>query len=642
MKSLSRKILLCSSSLALFGASLAIGQTPPAEALPKIQVPAELRKKGVKIRIRNKATGQAKTIDLGDEEFISSDAVRELMDPKTQAFKPEFAVLGQEEKRRPYNERKSLKPGMSPLTRSLVFDQPAWRQVGFKPFKTKSGQIVFKLDAQPGLVVAGATAITSVPMPTPDEASRRRALMEPGDIRKLFDIGWRSLAAHRYDLGYIAFGRLLNRKDMLSPDQATQAHLGHGISTFHQQGCGKIEQDFVFAEKNPKNQEDVFYYRGLCYVEAKRYPEADAMFKVLAQKNGSKYAESSRFFVGVVAENQERYEDAESAYMDTIDFASDKHIVSLAKTRLEAAKQARIQRDFARKWFTLALTGAAGWDSNVVGLPRSLAPADYSLKNKSSGSLLGLMYTEVKPPWTRSIDLKFKYTLLQLSYLSAEIKPNYNIRSHEIGTSVAFNPSDRDQVGLGISYNSILKATAGTVGEFMVTPAFEVSWQKTQGPLDAPVSDIATTFRVSLQRPRAIPSPTFDATANSYLLSTRYNMRHVAGHTFGPGLDIEYKPASGTEVSYYSASLLGKWDSPVGPESWEMYATQEGGLQYTPYYDSASKRKDTILKYSGAVARLMTSWMELRLQFVGTMSLSSQSTYAYNKAQFNLMVNAFF
>lgn len=615
-------------------------------------MPEELRKKGGKVRIKNAATGQAKVIEVKDQEFISSDEVRDLMDPKTKVFKPEFAILGTEKRRKPLSNRR-LKPGTEMLTNSLVFDQPVWRELSFKSLRTRSGAIVFRLEGDTGRVLPGvrayvdspgATVVTSVPLPTPEEAARRRSLMEGGDSRKLFDIGWRSLAAKRYDLGLIAFSKLVARKEYLSAEEVTQAHLGRALSRFNQEGCGKVEEDFRVAERNPKNFDDVTYYRGLCAVEQKNFPAANAHFKALSNKSGSKYEESSRFFLGVVAENEDRLEDAESAYLDTIDFAKDAGLVNLAKTRLENVRRAKEARDYARRWLTAAFTGGLGYDTNVVALPRSLAPADYSLKGKSSPTMLGLMYTEIRPPWTRAIDLKFKYTLLNLRYLSTEISKNYNILSHEVGVGIGFTPSERDRITMDIAYNSIFKTTSGTLGEFMATPSFAVGWQGIFGPLEAPTSDMAVDLKVGLARPRvSAAAPSYDASANSYALTNRYNMREASGDVWGPGLDFEYHPAVGSEISYYSATALAKWDQPVGPEDWGLYSSQELSFQYVPYYQSSASRKDKLVKYTGSVAHMWWGVLETRLQYIGTMSFSSvPANYRYNKGQFNLLLSAVF
>lgn len=644
------------AALILVGSSFlasppSFGQATPA--VPAIRVPELLRKKGGKIRIKNAVTGKAKVIDLADEEFISSDAVRELMDPSKPQFKPEFSVLDFEHKGGAKGSRAGAGGGMNSITRSLVFDQPVWREVTFKAMRAKSGAIVFLLDEKTGKVVPGprvvrggtSTAVTSLPLPSPEEAARRRNLLEGSDVKKLFDIGWRAINAKRYDLAFIAFGKLTQKEELLNAEQSTQAHLGRGLSRFHQEGCAKIEEDFRVAERNPANRDDISYFRGLCHVEAKRYREADSLFKDLGQKKDSKYAESARFFVGVVAENEERYGDAEAAYMDTIDFAQDQALVTLAKARLENAKQLRIQQEFASKWLLLALTASGGWESNAVSLPRDLAPSAYGVSKASSAVDMGLVYAEIKPPWTRAADFKIKYTGLLMHYLTKDVADSFDIQSHELGMSVGFTPTEKDSVGLGISYNSVFKKTDGTFGELLATPGFQFDWTQVNGPADNPSSDFNVNFKAGLVRPRTKPAgglETVDPTANSYLLAWRYNIHAGGGETYGPGVDLEYRPSVGSENSYYSATLLGKWDQPVGPEAWELYTSQEFAFSYTPYYESEASRKDWVAKYTGSVAKLVTGWMEARLQGIATVNHSSVSTNTFNKFQINLLLSAFF
>lgn len=609
----------------------------------KIPVPKGLKKAGGKLRIRNKATGQSKVIDLADQEFISSDEVRELMDPKTQEFKPEFSVLDFERPKKSPTGGRGTNPQAQQFTNSLVFDQPVWRELGFRSRRLRGGGVVVELDSKGGKILGPARV--RMPAPTPDEAARRRGLVEGGDVKKLFDIGWRSLNAKRYDLGVIAFGRVLQRKEFLTTEQLMQAHLGLGISKFHQEGCPKIEEHFLIADRDPKNFEDIAYYRGLCAVEAKRFDKADPLFKELAKRQSTKYGESSRFFIGVVAENLDQLDDAESAYMDTIDFASDQKLVSLAKARLEAVKQAKIQREFERKWFLAAITGALGYDTNVVQLPQSLSPSDYQISKASSPTALGLVYTEIKPPWTRAADLKIKYTFLGLHYFSKELYKTYDIQSHEAGLGAAFSPTASDRVSLGLAYNSVFKGPLGEASEYIVTPSFEAKWLMVNGALDNPTGDMEFGFKVGLVRPRFGPPEgvtALDATANSYVVSYRQNFRRPGNQVIGPGADFEYRPSSGSDNSYGAGTLLGKWDLPIGPDSWQLTANQEAAFQATYYYQSSLKRKDYLLRYTGSVARLWTPWLETRLQFVGTWGLSSESLYRYRRGQLNLLVSAFF
>ncbi|MBS1983738.1 MAG: hypothetical protein JST16_06155 [Bdellovibrionales bacterium] len=633
-------------TLSLFS-SAAFAQQPAKTKVPsdyRIEVPQELRKSGRKLRVVNKATGQQKVIDLADQEFIGSEEVRDLLDPKTQVFKPEFSILDSEQRRSPPQALRSTTG--SPLTRSLVFDQPIWRELGYSPRapRVKNGPIVFKLDSKAGRALnPNETTVTGLPAPTADEAARRRGLQEGGDIRKLFDIGWRAIAAKRYDLGVIAFERLIKKGDLLDAEQVAQAHLGHGLSSFHQNGCAKLEEDFRIAERNPSNKEDISYYRGMCFVEAKQFPAAEKQFTELAKMQSAKYGESSRFFLGVVAENQERYDDAESSYLDTIDFAQDQRLVGLAKTRLENVRQLRAQKDFESKWFMVMATLGGGYDTNVVGLPQSVSPADFALTNEASASWLGLLYTEVRPPWTRSADWKLKYTFLTLNYTRGEIADSNDIKSHEIGTSVGFQPTKEDHLGMGLSYNSVYKGRWGHSGEYLATPAFEVNWQQVQGAVENPTSDFDLSGKVSLARPKMASSAELDSYATSYLVAFRQNYHLKGGETMGPGLDLEVRPARGSDVSYYAGTLLGKWDFPLGEESLQMFINQELALQYSNYYQSSASRKDALLRYTGSISKLWSSSFESRLQFIGTATYSSVPTkYQYHKAQINLLLTAFY
>ena len=593
----------------------------------RIDLPSSV--KGKKVRIRNLETGREAVLDVGDENFLLSDSVRNLFDPEKPILTPEFSVLEIDKSSVP--QRVPFPNGVGfYYSRSLVFDQPRWRKLGYR---TLRGNVEIRIVLEPHL----QTALLSA-----DEAARRRSLMEDQGLRKLFDIGWRALGAKRYDVGLEAFGRMLKRREKLRPDQLSQAHLGHGIARFHQQGCATVNEDFLEADRDPRNADDVSYYRALCLVEARKDVEAETIFRELARKQHPRYAEQSRFYLGVIAENDERFEEAESAYLDTIDFASDAGLVQLAKSRLEKLRKAKAAYNYDRKWFSAALVASAGYDSNVVSLPQELSPADYSLSNVSSFPFLGVVYAELKPPLGDRFDNRYRLTAVALHHSNGQLVETSDIQSYDASTSLGWTMNPKNTATLGLGYNSLYRGPFGKSGEYLASTSFDLKWSRGIGPAANPSAVMDTSFKWALVRPREVAAlPDYDLRATSYLLSWRYLFRRTP-NVYGPGIDVEYRPSEGRENSYAALTVLGKWDRPL-VESWALSLGQELALQYTPYYQTASDRKDWLVRYTGSVSRLWTSWMETRLQIIGNMSFSSnKSQYQYQRIQGNFLLTLFY
>ncbi len=587
----------------------------------RIQIPPSVREARAKVRIRNLETGKELILDSRDDEFIASETVRTLMDGTNPAFQPEISVL----EARP-EERKVPFPGGVGFyqSRSLVFDQPTWRKLDLR----------VRQDAKGVLIQALSTGAL-----TPVDAERRRSLREGQAFKRLFEIGWEALGKRRYDIGLEAFGRLLARKAALAPAQRAQAHLGRGIALFHQKGCESIDVDLREADRDEANRDDVSYYRALCLVEAKKSKEAGGIFQSLLDRQNPRYADQSRFYLGVVAENEERWDEAETAYLDTIDFAADKGIVALATQRLEAVRRARSDANYQNKIFSVGLVGGFGFDSNVVALPQELSPEAYNVSDEASTLLSAIGFFEIKPPWGDRIDHRLRATAVAVHYANGSVADLSDSQIYDAATTFAYSLSPKESLAIGANYASVYRGWVGRSTPYLAVPGFELRWFRVLGDPAASPGEMETAIKYVRTIAKQTPaSEANDPSANSYLLSWRYVVRKEKPHVFGPGVDFEFHPAAGTETSYYSLSVLGRWDLPISQRA-GLSLAQEGSFQYTPYYRSALQRKDFVFRYSGSLVKPWTAWFETRLQGVGTLSFSTDKlNYQYYKYQLNLLM----
>lgn len=608
----------------------------PTQKGVQVQIPAHLRKPGTKLRVKNLDTGREAIFEVSDEEFIASDVVRSLLDKDGDKLIPEFSILDSIKKQRARMPAPT-DPGLGGyrISKSLIFDQPVWRTVGYRTERLKNGVIKIEIDPKVRNIVI-----------SPDVAERRRSLREARGIRELFEAGWKALKAGQYNVSLEAFERVVNKKDLLKPEQISQAHLGKGISNFHQKGCDFIDEDFREADKDPKNYEDVSYYRALCFVEKARFDDAEGLFAELVKRQSASYLEASRFYLGVVAENKQNYDAAESAYLDTIDFANDQRIVELAKERLQLVRRLRAEANYQSRLVNFAATFGTGYDTNVIALPQGLSPSDYNVSNKASISYLGLGMMEIKLPfYGKGLDHKLRFSGLLMHYQRPDISTNYDIQSGDAATSFTFMAAERNNFILGASFNRVYLGGLGVSTPYLDTMAGEFKWQRYLGPLDNPTGDLDNTFKFSkFLSKRAAATATSDSNAQSFLINSRYNIRTSAPHVYGPGLDIEYRPATngGTDNSYYMGALVGKWDFPVGPEDWGVMLNQETGFQYTSYYESSTGRSDKLLRYSVSAGKGWFEMMETRAGVSYMKSLSNVSTSRYSKIQFTLTLTAVF
>jgi TolA-binding protein len=621
---------LCSSFLALscatfaqdLGEGVAVGadkqDSLPARKKMRIEIPKEYRGHGRKLRIRNLTTGKETIVDLSDEEFISSDVARSLLDKNSDRLEPQFSIL---DRRGPADQKQ--------FTETQILGQPYWRPLKFRKIDQK-GQLTLELESPNS-------------SPKASEAERRRPLREDRGIKRLFEIGWKALRVKRPDLAEQAFSRILTKQKFLNDEQKAQAHLGHGIALFHQKGCAASDEDLVQADQDPRNHDDVSYFRALCMVEDKKYDEARVQFQELVGKQHPTYAEPSRFYLGVVAENEKHFDDAKSAYLDTIDFANDPRLVALAKERLAALKAREMAEANKSGIFSGALTAGAGYDSNVVALPRGVDPSEFSVSKESSASMLAVLLTELQIANRQSFDANFRYLFSAFHYTESSVSQLYDLQSHELGLAADMRLSPRWELGTDLSYNAVFLGPISSAGEYLATPALQFKLNKLLGDAKAPRARLENSFALSWPRPkRAATSPELDLTANDYLVSSRYKVKHGT-QTLGSGLELEYHPSAGIMNSFYAFNLIGSWDLPLGKPAWDLFVNQEAKAGGAVYWASTENRKDMSLTYTASLARSWKRWLETRLQFTGTLAFSSvKDKYQYQRAQINLLVTALF
>jgi len=599
----------------------------------EIKIPEHLQKKGSKLRIRNLSTGKEVILTVGDEDFISSDVVRNLTESSTMSLVPEFSVLTSVKK-----EGRINAPSDPSLSRNFnkgkfAYVQPIWRPVPFALQKISSGATKIYIDTKQSAVPLSA-----------DEAAKRRALQESAGLKKLFDVGFKALSSYRFAISLEAFKRILDKSDYLSETQLRQAHLGHGISSFHQKGCQHIDADFKIADQDPKNFDDVSYYRALCFVEARRFDDAGGLFRDLTKRLSPTYAEQSRFYLGVVAENQERFDEAETAYMDTIDFANDQRVVGLAKQRLEIVKRLKAERSYESKWFAMSLSSAVGYDTNVVALPQGLSPSDYNLSNVKSLNYMGLASFDIKPKLSARVENHLRYTFLAMHYQDSAISSTSDLQTHNAAFSADFAIGAKDNMGFTVDYTSVFLGPIKTSNEYLANIGGELRWSFLKGETKAPSGDMTWNFKFTGTQPR-VESLTAESNseAQSYLLGWRYNSRKNLPSVLGIGVDLEYRPSLGVDNSYFSPALLGTWAHPLAGESAGLYLSHEAQIQDSYYFErSSGTRNDYVFKYTGNLSKVWWEKVETKLQFIGTMSFSNVSTYRYNKAQINFLVSASF
>jgi len=506
--------------------------------------------------------------------------------------------------------------------------------------REEAGQVYLEL-------VPTALALGSIPVPDksvssedPAKAKAARRKLALAQLEK----SWQQVLESKYDLSLVGLQSLLaTMSDSLNSEETNKAAFGRALSRFHQMGCREAGPEFEELQGPGPYLEDSRYYGALCALDRGDHAMAHERFSALLQQSSPRYEDAARFYLGVVAEAQGELAEAESAYLDTVDFASDASIVALAKDKLALLEDKKAQDRYAKKLFSVLASAGVGWDSNALSLPANVRPADYNLESGSSATYLGLAYLDFKNPLLRRLGNRMHYSYLVLGYLNSEIAPTSDLQSHSFGTSVEWGEDLGLRHTLDAKYGMTYLGKLGSSTKYM--SSYGMRWDGSLSVLDSTQQQLdhlwLHSFEVSRQLPTAEPSSAAtDGTA--WLFSGSHRLREQHGtKLYGPGGEWEYKAAKGTEPRYLMLGLSGSYEQPVGPESLKLKFTQEGAFKSTFYLQSADSRKDYLLTTTSGLSRPLNDMFEARAQLVLSKNFSAES-YSYNRYQLNLMINAFF
>ena len=378
-------------------------------------------------------------------------------------------------------------------------------------------------------------------------------------------------------------------------------------------------------------------------IENKRYDEGEILLSALAQKNHPVYGDSARFYLGVIAEFDERYSDAESYYKDAIDFSKDAKIVEQAKQRQELLSETVDERNY-HKWTTIVLTGGYGYDTNLISLPVSITPADLQLTSQRGATLLGVGSLELRPPWVTWFEHSIRYTFVDQMAMNKELSDLFDSRVHMAETAITVRPWDGEKFALKGGYSSVFNLSFAHSKEYVATPFASLTWTTRVGPAAKPHSEIETSFKFSkpMGRQTALRDPA-SVSGRSYELSSNWMVHKHSPDEFGPGFALEYRDLYGTENAAAVQNYFFHWDYPIFDPAWNVRLSHDWSVLYSKFFYSLGSRRDWQLRYQGSMAKTWSDWIETRLQFGAIQNISSaKEGYQYRRFQATLLVSAFF
>jgi hypothetical protein len=105
----------------------------------------------------------------------------------------------------------------------------------------------------------------------------------------------------------------------------------------------------------------------------------------------------------------------------------------------------------------------------------------------------------------------------------------------------------------------------------------------------------------------------------------------------------EYRPAIGSESSYWQAGTSAFWDIQIGKPAWNLKLSQEFALTQSRYYQSSTNRRDWNYNLSESLTKNWNERWESKIQIGATFNKSNvKASYQYDRFQATLSTSATF
>lgn len=621
--------------------------SPPfrLSVVSSVRLSPEVFRFGDRLRIRNLSSGAQIVVNINSNHpFVSASVLSRLVSSPDQEWLPEFSVLASNVPRKATRDvippalrvrRSVLESRGQSAAETQSMEQLTWRVLGYRLLRAPSGLTYLEVsDGVKTLFI------------TPEQAARRLKAKEQRNLSRLFDLAWRAMAIQRYDIGRDGFSKIQKREKLLDTEQKAQVNLGMATSSYHLEGCSKsVDSYLIEADRDVQNRDDVSFYRALCNLAREDYKDAEILFKDLVEKQHAGYSEASSFYLGVIAEADERFDEAETAYLDTIDFAADSSLVTLAQQRLQNVRALKQIHSYQTKWISGGLNLGIAYDSNVVALPGELSPASYGLTKQSSLVSTDIAFLSLTPPWSPSFTHSLSYNFLISKHFDEGISKIYDSHAHDIGTQFQFNSSLSTSHSLGYSWSSISLGPLGSSQETLRSQTAYYLLRNMVGSSESRTpSFLDLTFRFLAIRPTLpVTIPETNLNSNGYAFTAKYSRRSSYPHVHGPEGTIEVRPSEGSENSLRELRGGYFWDYTFAGGRSPWYVSQSGYFSFKTYYESALKRKDYALNYLGSIGRTWGGGFDTKLQAQGILNFSTRKIdYQYKQSSISLLVTAYF
>ncbi len=626
----------------LVGAGELLSQEPAAYPIVQFEVP-ESQEFG-NIYVENKSTGKKLIMSSSGNLRLLPRQLEFLGIRKGQKISAGDFTINRLINR---DQLKGFEAGRRKETEAWI-KGPGEREIVFEPLKIVSTElqpnvVVFKLRENYILMAqADLSHLAALKIKAKSAAEKRMARKR---ALELFEESWSNLQQGKFDRSLIGFEALKeNSWTQLTPEERQRLVFGLSLSRFHQLGCASAYDGFKSMLQPGEYENDSRYYAGLCALDANETKQSKEHFSKLVELDDPKYVEESRFYLGVVAEAEDDYAMAESAYLDTIDFASKDQLVKLAKARLDTLNAKKARKKYENKIFSFMLNTGVGYDTNALSLSASTEPSTLNLTTGASPSYLALAFVDVKNSYLYPLQQKFFYSYLMLGYTNTGIAETTDVQSHDFGANVSWGDPFSAQHTVTASGNLSYLGKLGSTSAKYLT-GYNAKWDISQFKLnqDKQLDQIWThSFKLSRSLPaRESSDASSDATA--WIVTGDHKLRYVRGNVgYGYLGGWELRLAKGSENSNVSAEFGGHYDQPLLEKSFKLNFSQELTLNSSFYYSSAESRKDFLLASTSSVSHMLNAWLESRFQLILNQSFSSSDAAKYNRIQGNLLLTAFF
>jgi tetratricopeptide (TPR) repeat protein len=206
----------------------------------------------------------------------------------------------------------------------------------------------------------------------------------------------------------------------LDPSNNTY-YFQYGVSLFKTDKFNEALVAFGIASENATDLTELNFYKGLCHMKLKDFPNALIDFTPVSLSNNKVMGPSASFFIGIIFFSQAKYRSAKKYFEKTVDTSDDPRMSDQADNYIEQIANIEQFEDKKKHPFTGSVTTGMMYDSNILSLSDETAK---TVKDKAGLRLLVTAALDYRIIFNETWEHSFSISYVDMFTNNTSLKPS--------------------------------------------------------------------------------------------------------------------------------------------------------------------------------------------------------------------------